>query len=573
MNRDPLQTLERVAQEKHHKVTAWLASLKPYDRRGLFIEVCRALDYEQVRQMSDEPEHRLPYQEFDLMLRGWNATLVAMLTPDFNEEGLPARPSTHDTLRVGRTILHEMGLVSLLRKTASMVRHAMTEVTWEGDILSIRSLNFATSDHFLDQIDIGALPRLTPLGGSLLEMRLKSLEDIREEMKNLVFPWTGVPGVTMVGYGAEPDIDAYFLGATADQMLDWRNEAGIYPGTEVRGCNGALLATIAGLLASIYLKHIHFIGIGYRELKDVNFPMSLTIWEPRADLIESLTRFIGGNVTASAVAMALDFLIVDPSNTRFFGATERPYIPLLIQVSNLHVLRPIASIFRNPLHGARLAFEFDDPNSEATFREPREAWMRSELNLLFLETRCELMWKPCVIKHRGQTLTDIDAAVYEPESHCLALFQLKWQDFGAAEVKKQRSRAKNFVSQVDDWTSKIEEWTAEVGLDGVAKAIHLEASVATILLFAVGRFVARFKSYGYGHVSSSVAVCSWPQLVRIRKEMTVEKDILRSLYDRVVEERSRIVSVTPLPYEVLVEDTQMVFQNIWNAFDDGSKDE
>ena len=143
----------------------------------------------------------------------------------------------------------------------------------------------------------------------------------------------------------------------------------------------------------------------------------------------------------------------------------------------------------------------------------------------------------------------------------------------AAEVRKQRSRAKNFVSQVDDWTSKIEEWIADVRLDGVAKAIHLEATVGVIRLFAVGRFVARFKSYGYGHASSSVAVCSWPQFARIRNEMTVEKDILRALYDRVVEERSRVVSVTPLPYEVLIEDIRIIFHNIWNAFDDGSEDD
>lgn len=573
MSQEPVETLEHFAQEKLDQVTKWVASLNPYDRRGLFIEVCRALDYEQVRQMSDKPERKLPFQEFDLMLRGWNATVAAMLTPDFNEDGLPARPSTHETLRVGRSILHEMGLVSLLRKTAGMVRHGMAELKREGNRLSIRSLNVATSDHFLDQIDMGALPRLNQPEGPIIEMPLKSLKEITEEMKGLVFPWKGAPGVTMVGYGATPDIDAYFLAATSDQMLDWRNEAGVYHGTEVRGISGALLTTVAGLLASIYLKHIHFVGIGHSTLDEINYPVSLTIWEPRSDLAESLTAFIGGDVTVAEVERALELLIVNPNNTRFFAAIERPYIPLLIQISNLHILRPIASIFRNPLHGARMALEFDLPNAEAIFREPREAWMRSELNLLFLGTGCKMMWRPCVIKHRGQTLTDIDAAVYDPESHCLAFFQLKWQDFGAAEVKKQRSRAKNFVLQVDDWTSRIEEWIADVGLDQIAKAIHLEATVATIHLFAVGRFAARFKSYGYGHVSSSVAVCSWPQLARIRNELTSQTDILRALYDRVVEERSRIISVTPLPYEFLIGDTRFVFHNIWNAFDDGSERE
>lgn len=573
MSQDLLETLERLAQEKHDEVTSWLASLNPYDRRGLFIEVCRALDYEQVRQMSAKSEYRLPYQEFDLMLRGWNATVVAMLTPDFNEQGLPARPSSQDTLRVGRSILHEMGLVSLLRKAAAMVSHGMAELTQEGNTLSINSLNFATSDHFLDQIDIGALPRLTQAERPLVDMPLKSSEEISEEMKGLVFPWKGAPGVTMVGYGATPDIDAYFLSAIADQMLDWRNEAGIHPETEVHGIKGALLTAITGLLASIYLKHIHFVGIGHKALDHINFPVSLTLWEPRSELIESLTTFIGGDVEASEVEAALDMLIITPRNTRFFAVTEKPYIPLVIQISNVHVLRPVASIFRNPLHGARMALEFDVPDAEATFREPRETWMRNEVNLLFLGTRCKVMWKPRVIKHRGKTLTDIDAGVYDPETRCLALFQLKWQDFGTAEVRKQRSRAKNFISQVDDWTQKIESWIADVGLDKVAKALHLVGIIETVRLFAVGRFVARFKSYGYTHASSTVAVCSWPQLARLRNDLTEERDILRALYDQIVEERSRVVSVTPIPYEVLIGDTRLVFHNVWNAFDDGSPDD
>jgi len=566
--KDPAETLERLAQEKHDEVTQWLASLNPYDRRALFIDVCRALDYEQVRQMSEGSQYKLPYPEFDLMFRGWNQTVVAMLTPDFQEDGLPARPSTHDTLRVGRSILHEMGLVSLLRKTANMVRHGMVDIATDGKTLTVQSLNFASSDHFLDQVDVGELPKLSESTRGQIGTTLKSREEIERDMADLVFPWRGAPGVTMVGYGATPEIDAYFLSAMADQMLDWRNEAGIHPNVDILGTAGDLLTGITGLLASIYLKHIQFVGIGHKKLQDINFPVSLTIWEPRSDLIESVKAFIGDDAKATDVAIALNKLIVNPSDTRYFGSAERPYIPLLIQISKVHVLRPVTSIFRNPLHGARMALEFNIPGSEATFRAPRETWMRNELNLLFVGTGCKMLWRPRIIKHKGQVLTDIDAGVYDPETRCLALFQLKWQDFGAAEVKKQKSRAKNFVSQVDDWTAKVETWIEDSGLDGIAKAIHLEDKVETILLFAVGRFVARFKSYGYTHASSSVAVCSWPQLVRIRKQLASDENILQALYDGIVEERSRVISITAVPYEVTVGDVRLVFQNVWNTFEE-----
>jgi hypothetical protein len=102
----------------------------------------------------------------------------------------------------------------------------------------------------------------------------------------------------------------------------------------------------------------------------------------------------------------------------------------------------------------------------------------------------------------------------------------------------------------------------------MAKALHLEGEITTVRLFAVGRFVARFKSYGYTHASSSVAVCSWPQLSRIRKQHTTDKNILQCVYEGVINERSRVISITAIPYEVKVGDTRLVFHNIWNSFDD-----
>ena len=570
MSPTPIQIFEQLAQQKYDEVSSFLKALDPYERRALFIEVCRALDYEQVRQMTESDSTKLPYPEFDLMLRGWNTAVAVMLTPDWIGEGIPAKPSTTDTLRVGRSILHEMGLVSLLRKTISMMNHGMAGAVVTGSSIEINSLNFGSADHFLDQIDVGALPRVTLPKNPLASVPLKSTQEIDEEMRTLVFPWDGAPGVTTVGYGASPTIDDYFLSATADQMIDWRNEAGIHPETKLRGISGALLAGVTGLLASIYVKHIRFVTAGYQKLDGISVPVSLTLWEPLSQLIESMTSFIGGGVAKSDVAEALEFLTLHPGDTRFFNATEKPYIPMLIQVSDIHVLRPVSSIFRNPLHGARMALEFNEPDIEAMFREPREAWMRDELNLLFLGTECKVMWKPRIIKHRGQVLTDIDASVYDSATRCLALFQLKWQDFGTADVKKQKSRAKNFVSQVDDWTNKVENWMAEVGLEAVAKALHLEGVVETIRLFAVGRFVARFKSYGYSQASSNVAVCTWPQLARIRDSLPTNLNLVDALYVKIVEERSRLGTVVPIPYQVQIGAFRLVFRNTWNTFQDSS---
>lgn len=44
MGRDPLEPLDRLATKKFSQVTAWIASLSPDQTRGMFIDVCRALE-------------------------------------------------------------------------------------------------------------------------------------------------------------------------------------------------------------------------------------------------------------------------------------------------------------------------------------------------------------------------------------------------------------------------------------------------------------------------------------------------------------------------------------------------
>jgi hypothetical protein len=566
MTETPIELIARLARENNDQVTAWAEKLRPVDRRGLFIEICRALDYEQIRQLEPRMKHALPYQEFDLMLRGWNQTVVQMLTPDFHEIGIPSRTSDSESLRLARSILYQLGLSSLLRKTVDMVAHGMASLEMRGESIHVQSHRFGSSDHFLDQVDMLAKTQShsNSVSGPI------TIERVRELMVGLVFPWE-IGGVNMVGYGAAPEIDAYYLSVTADQLLEWRNEAGIHPDIDVCGTSGSLLTAITGLLAGVYLKHMHFVGVGQSKINNVNIPMSLTLWEPKANLVKAITSFIDGK--ESDVVAALDRLIVKPENTRYFAVAERPYVPMLIQVSDVHVLRPLASIFRNPLHNARMLMEFETPEIEITVREPREAWMRNELYQLFSGSGCRMLGKAVILKHKGSALTDVDAALHDPATGCLGLFQLKWQDFGHAEVRKQKSKAKNFVSQVDQWTEKIESLTAEVGLDGLSRLLHLGNSVSSLFLFAIGRFSARFHSYGYFQSSSRVAVCTWPQLSRLRKQLTSDVNILQTLHSAISAERNRIIDAKPMPYETRMDGQRIVFENIWNTFDDDEPSE
>jgi hypothetical protein len=110
---------------------------------------------------------------------------------------------------------------------------------------------------------------------------------LRTQMAKLTFPWKTPKGV-MVGYTAAPEVDAYFMRAVADDVVNWRNEAGIHPNAQLNGCTGGVLTGIVQVLLSFYLKHIMFVEEALKHHPDINQHMSLTIWKTRADLIASL---------------------------------------------------------------------------------------------------------------------------------------------------------------------------------------------------------------------------------------------------------------------------------------------
>lgn len=148
------------------------------------------------------------------------------------------------------------------------------------------------------------------------------------------------------------------------------------------------------------------------------------------------------------------------------------------------------------------------------FREHRENWMADDLYGLFEGSRFQCVRGQTRLRRHGQTVTDIDAAIYDKLTGELALFQLKWQDFASCNVRTQRSKAENFIDQVDRWGKNTTMWIDQFGIDALVQSLKLKIPSGTqpisIRLVAVGRSNARFRSYGDqplfpGLISSSVA--------------------------------------------------------------------
>jgi hypothetical protein len=568
---DIADRLVQLANQELQSVKVWIDQLKGPDRTTFLIEVCRVMDLQHVLQnFSKDPRSTLPLQDFDIMVRGWNLALGLLLTRFGGPKGVPLMESTADTRAGATTVLHQLGRSVLLRENAEMIRFGMADGFFDNHRIVIKRSAQLARDHFLDRMEISKLKDLAlkekwpdPMKASIED---SILEDVDSVLEKLVFPWKTTRGV-MIGYSAEPEIDNHFLALVAESSVDWRNEAGIHPDVRFGNISGGTLAAIGMLLISFYVKHIRLVEIGKRKIRDANYAMSLTIWKEESELKNSLTEFTG--LAQDEVTTALDCFTVRPEDAPYFLQEKTAFIPMRIEISEGYVLAPVSSVFRNPFEGHRKLQEHRLKGLDIAIREPREAWMRSELWHLFLGTRYEIVDRSVVLKRDGNAITDIDAAIFDRTTGELGLFQLKWQDFKTNDIRQQRSKAKNFVDEVDCWAAKTKQWLAEFSSGALAQHLQLKTtrfvSISSIRLFAMGRSASRFQSYGYTQKSEDVAVCNWAQFVRLRYQVGPVQNVLQSLHNRIVAENAYPIEVQRLPHKIIAAGQEILFEDLWNS--------
>ena len=555
-------------------IKAWTDTLTFPQHLLLLIEVCRVMDFQHVVQtFSKNPDHKLPIPDFDIMVRGWNPALGLLLPHVGGVNGVPLAESTSQSRNHATTFLHQLGRFSILKQSADMIRHGMLEGEFVDSRIVLRTSTRLSIDHFLDRLDAATLTELRDKAtgfGPIQHPKVQTeIADINVRMERLVFPWKTARG-TMIGYDAEPDIDRYFLDCVTQNTVDWRDEAGIHPSARLGNVSGSEFAEMGLLLTSFCLKHIRFVDIGKRKVPDANYHMSLTIWKAKSEMVDSLAEFTG--MEPGTVISLIDLFTVSRVHAGHFQTNLTPFIPMLIEISEGHLLRPVSSIFRNPFQGIRTFQEQLSSLTEVSIRQPRESWMIADLCRLFMGNKYVIVDRTVRLKRGGDTVTDIDAAVFDRTTGAIALFQLKWQDFTSEEIKKQRSKAKNFVDQIDDWVERVQEWINEFGTDGLCSALRLDkaawAHVSDVKLFAVGRSAARFQSYGYVSKFSNLAVCSWAQFLRIRYEVGPATNVFHSIHDKIQLESSRPVNRKPMPHKIVAAGQELIFQDLWNDYDE-----
>jgi len=200
---------------------------------------------------------------------------------------------------------------------------------------------------------------------------------------------------------------------------------------------------------------------------------------------------------------------------------------------------------------------------------PREAWFRGDLYWLFGGTRYHCVDGNVKLRSGTNIVTDIDAAVLDRTTGDLALFQLKWQDFHTSEVRELRSRSRNLTQELDEWAERVCAWLDSYSADALESALRLQGQphgqVRRVMLFGLSKSVARVQGYGYACRHELLAVGTWAQVTRIRREVGPSAHALADIHQALKSEAHATLEVRPIPAEWTVAGRLIRFEDYWSS--------
>ncbi|WP_240225049.1 hypothetical protein [Rheinheimera hassiensis] len=587
------QALRQFA-EAHLADTLNLLPSDPIRRFILFIEVVRAMDYWGTSAKAIIGDNEEKAQSLDLMYWGWNRTVAELFRPLDQQGVFHLMESTHESRSYAASLMQEFGKVSLLRRIADMSERGIMKITQENGEFHIRMddcarAQFADLEEFdrLKTAEVNLPPsnagwKMTSIRDALrfpdmpgnyiafddppVKRWLRS--DIEELIKPLVAPWNTGRGV-MVSYGARIEVDKHYMAEALSLATSWREAAGIDPKAKLGSFTGADFAAVGAALISLHTKHFGCVSVAKKLFPQVSVPQSLTIWGPRDALEESISIVSG--LSKSVVQSVFATMAMTPEQTRKLAEHSTPLIPLLFDLGNGLILRPVSCLTRNPFTAARTQHQWLVPNTENAIAADREDWMRNHLYAMFGGRRYICFPGNLKLRRKGSVLTDIDAAIYDRVTGEVGLFQLKWQDYSTNDVRQLRSKATNLSAELTDWSGRVRSWIEEHGSSALDKSLQLKLKrgekVKSVLLFAISRSSVRTRGYGVITDAPYLAMAVWPQFARARMEIGPSEMPLRDIHKRLLEEYGHIPNIYPMPASISVAKTTLHIYDFWSRID------
>ncbi|RST26238.1 hypothetical protein [Chryseobacterium lacus] len=582
---------------------ARLVNMVPDDPINNFIillEITRIYDYLNFGKGEEIKKYGFTFQEIDVLKSGWNLATSFLFKSLKTISGIPIIPSSEEFRKLSISLLYQFGCITLLRRTAEMIRSGILIADYKKENIFKFSMSPDGKAQFLDEMEHSYLKNLEDRleqnknsfyngwelvdydnvnsvfqnYGSFLSKRHNDpfsslkLEDLESKMTPLLKSWDSGKGI-MMGYDSTEELDWHFMAISTNALAQWRDEAGLHPDLKIEGVKVSHIIAVVMCLVSFNLKHIKFASIAEQQRKEILIFQSLTIWCSLTELINDISDFT--NIEKRIVAQVFEIISFKASDAALIKNHTTKFMPLIINLENDFVLRPVSSIVRNPLNTLKDLLLLRNPQLTAEFNKGRESWLRNYLYAMFTGTRYHRIEGNIALRINKKFITDIDAVIYDNVTGELALFQIKWQDYHLNDVKKLRSKASNLTKELEEWTKKVYEWISSQGVDRLAHNLRVpknkKISESKIYLFGLSKDAARMKGYGFELKEERIAIGTWAQFQRNRTEIGPSNSVFGDLFNTLKEQENEVVEAIPKPVTFKVSDKEFYYKDLWNVIE------
>ena len=562
---------------------------------ALFIDILRVIDYWTVFKPILPEKGGLSNSEFEIIKLGLNLAFKYLFVP-MATSGFPMRKSTKENRHFATTILYAFGVSVLLKKTHNLLKanyiraekiNSKIVISKNEEItgLSLDNIEYFKKfqqdeivnaniggtyhkwnvNEFDNVLDVVNLSGAHLLKNSRKEISKYELSNIKVLVENLIYPYDTGYGI-MMGYKSTDEIDNHFLVKSAEIASAWLNEVGLDKSVKFKNIDCNELFQIVTIITSLNIMHINYIMSAVKKYKEILIPQSLTMWHTDSDLTNLIQLY--SNLEQAKVKRILKAISLVSHDLDNLEGDVTPLYPLLIDLGNGMLVRPVLSLLQNPFISTLSIVSWKDSNFSNIFYAPKEDIMRKDLYELFNGTRYKVIEGNIKIRNGNEIVTDIDAAILDVTTGELALFQIKWQNFHTSDVKKLRSRAKNFIHEIDSWAFKVEKWIDDNGIDELNKTLRIKVSkdnpISQVYLFGLSKTAARMNGYGYYLNSSKIAITNWSMFERLRGEVGPTKRVFHDLHTIIKKKENEKYRSIPVEVNIKTRNYTFEFKDLWS---------
>ncbi|WP_353120958.1 hypothetical protein [Dysgonomonas capnocytophagoides] len=485
----------------------------------LFTDLIKSIDYYWLAEYKDKNK----YEHF--LNCGFPYFLKQFYkTSSFNEPFLPTIPSTPNSLSFCHYYLWKYGKHRFVERYTNLVK------TNDVCLSEISENNFefrASSQSMLELIENQSIDNYFQI---MKEYVLKSKIDQQKSQKSRILKslnrevsiWKN----DYIKYGSTPQIDNYYhtegyIHMVSTQLYDDFKEDFTFGGIPYKHILDVVQSVIG-----VAIKHIDACLLLCNKKASINLYNILSIPVIIDEISLSYSHYL--DIDIEYVKEILNLLVVSKENIEEHLNEDKDFSPPFIQIGPRFVYRSVKGCLGAPILFLQNELKRKYPTDYFNWINEREELFRNQLYLLFKSNNLIKINRNIELNTNG-IRTDIDAVIYDKETKSLGLFQLKWQDKYAANLKARRSRISNFYPKAKEWIEKMVRWKSLVDHKEILSALNInDTKISNIYLFVIGRYNTHFSNQ---EIDDRAAWGSWYHVAELSYKIRTDfNDPIRELY-------------------------------------------